>query len=118
MRAGESAAAASDCPNGWGMAGAASPGPRHMHPSPPPTPRLSSPGAPPYYDLQPLSALYNIVQDPHPPLPADISTGMRDFLLQCFRKVGRGGAVQDGVGQDRAVQGAGAGRPELPKDAA
>jgi serine/threonine protein kinase len=44
-------------------------------------------GSPPYFDLQPLSALYNIVQDPHPPLPADISSGMRDFLLKCFQKV-------------------------------
>ncbi|PRW61538.1 MAP3K epsilon kinase 1-like isoform X2 [Chlorella sorokiniana] len=43
-------------------------------------------GSPPYYDLQPLSALYNIVQDPHPPLPADVSSGMRDFLLKCFQK--------------------------------
>ena len=43
-------------------------------------------GSPPYYDLQPLSALYNIVQDPHPPLPPDISSGMLDFLLACFQK--------------------------------
>ena len=46
-------------------------------------------GSPPYFDLQPLSALYNIVQDPHPPLPADISSGMRDFLLKCFQKASR-----------------------------
>lgn len=26
-------------------------------------------------------------QDPHPPLPADVSSGMRDFLLKCFQKV-------------------------------
>lgn len=44
-------------------------------------------GQPPYYDLQPLSALYNIVQDVHPPLPPGASASMKDFLLQCFRKV-------------------------------
>ncbi|GAB4815162.1 hypothetical protein N2152v2_002208 [Parachlorella kessleri] len=43
-------------------------------------------GNPPYYDLQPMSALYNIVQDPHPPLPPDISMGMEDFLRKCFQK--------------------------------
>jgi hypothetical protein len=43
-------------------------------------------GAPPYAELQPLSALYNIVQDAHPPLPAGASARMRDFLLACFRK--------------------------------
>lgn len=47
-------------------------------------------GQPPYYDLQPLSALYNIVQNPHPPLPTTASPSMLDFLLQCFRKVRRG----------------------------
>ena len=43
-------------------------------------------GEPPYYDLQPLSALYNIVQNPHPPLPPTASPSMADFLMQCFRK--------------------------------
>jgi serine/threonine protein kinase len=43
-------------------------------------------GQPPYYELQPLSALYNIVQNPHPPLPTIASPSMLDFLLQCFRK--------------------------------
>jgi hypothetical protein len=43
-------------------------------------------GQPPYYELQPLSALYNIVQDAHPPLPPGASPGMRDFLLLCFNK--------------------------------
>jgi len=46
-------------------------------------------GQPPYYDLQPLSALYNIVQNLHPPLPTTASSSMLDFLLQCFRKVRR-----------------------------
>lgn len=47
-------------------------------------------GQPPYYDLQPLSALYNIVQDAHPPLPPGASSAMQDFLLKCFQKVNHG----------------------------
>lgn len=43
-------------------------------------------GYPPYFDLQPLSALYNIVQDPHPPLPSGTSEAFQDFLLSCFNK--------------------------------
>ncbi|KFM27029.1 Serine/threonine-protein kinase sepA [Auxenochlorella protothecoides] len=43
-------------------------------------------GSPPYYDMQPMSALYNIVADTHPPLPRDISASMRDFLLKCFAR--------------------------------
>eukprot|EP00891_Asterochloris_glomerata_P000005 jgi/Astpho2/5/gw1.00001.37.1_t len=43
-------------------------------------------GQAPYYDLQPMSALFRIVQDEHPPLPDDISRGMQDLLLQCFNK--------------------------------
>jgi serine/threonine protein kinase len=43
-------------------------------------------GRPPYFDLQPLSAMYNIVQDPHPPLPCGISDNLKDFLLLCFLK--------------------------------
>ena len=43
-------------------------------------------GRPPYFDLQPLSAMYNIVQDPHPPLPTGVSAQLEDFLLKCFLK--------------------------------
>ena len=43
-------------------------------------------GAPPYYDLQPMSALYRIVQDDHPPLPQGLSSSMADFLAKCFQK--------------------------------
>ncbi|DBA67330.1 TPA: hypothetical protein ACH3X2_001627 [Trebouxia sp. C0005] len=43
-------------------------------------------GQAPYYDLQPMSALFRIVQDEHPPLPEDISPGMHNMLLQCFNK--------------------------------
>ena len=51
-------------------------------------PPTQTAGSPPYYELQPMSALYNIVQDKRPPLPAGISAGMLDFLVQCFQKVG------------------------------
>lgn len=43
-------------------------------------------GHPPYFDLQPLSALYRIVQDVHPPLPLGISSKFHSFLLLCFCK--------------------------------
>eukprot|EP00281_Chroomonas_sp_CCMP1168_P029703 CAMPEP_0206251608 /NCGR_PEP_ID=MMETSP0047_2-20121206/22121_1 /ASSEMBLY_ACC=CAM_ASM_000192 /TAXON_ID=195065 /ORGANISM="Chroomonas mesostigmatica_cf, Strain CCMP1168" /LENGTH=327 /DNA_ID=CAMNT_0053677585 /DNA_START=33 /DNA_END=1013 /DNA_ORIENTATION=+ len=43
-------------------------------------------GAPPYFELSALPALFRIVQDPHPPIPEAISPALRDFLLQCFRK--------------------------------
>jgi serine/threonine protein kinase len=41
---------------------------------------------PPYYDLQPMPALFRIVQDDHPPLPEHVSPAITDFLDQCFRK--------------------------------
>lgn len=43
-------------------------------------------GAPPYFDLQPMSALFRIVADMRPPLPDSLSPELRDFLLQCFHK--------------------------------
>jgi serine/threonine protein kinase len=43
-------------------------------------------GNPPYFELQSMSALFRIVQDPHPPLPDAISDELIDFLKQCFRK--------------------------------
>ena len=57
-------------------------------------------GYPPYYDLQPMSALFRIVQDDHPPLPDDCSALMADFLLLCFQKVWRGGG-EGGKGGER-----------------
>lgn len=30
-------------------------------------------GSPPYIDLAPMAALFAVVQDPHPPIPVDIS---------------------------------------------
>ncbi|XP_024384674.1 MAP3K epsilon protein kinase 1 [Physcomitrium patens] len=41
---------------------------------------------PPYYELQPMPALFRIVQDDHPPLPEHISEVITDFLRQCFQK--------------------------------
>jgi serine/threonine protein kinase len=46
-------------------------------------------GAPPYFELQPMSALFRIVADARPPLPDSLSPDLRDFLLLCFHKVGR-----------------------------
>ncbi|KAJ0963046.1 hypothetical protein J5N97_028168 [Dioscorea zingiberensis] len=41
---------------------------------------------PPYYDLQPMPALFRIVQDLHPPIPDGFSPDFTDFLHQCFKK--------------------------------
>ncbi|XP_020246326.1 MAP3K epsilon protein kinase 1-like isoform X3 [Asparagus officinalis] len=41
---------------------------------------------PPYYDLQPMPALFRIVQDVHPPIPDGLSADITDFLRQCFKK--------------------------------
>lgn len=43
-------------------------------------------GKPPYFDLQPMNALFRIVQDDYPPLPEGISQALRDFLFNCFQK--------------------------------
>ena len=43
-------------------------------------------GAPPYFELPPMSALFRIVHEPHPPMPPGISEALRDFLTLCFRK--------------------------------
>lgn len=41
---------------------------------------------PPYFDLDPMQALFRIVRDDHPPIPGDISGALRDFLMECFQK--------------------------------
>ncbi|CAI5465372.1 unnamed protein product [Closterium sp. Yama58-4] len=41
---------------------------------------------PPYFDLQPMPALFRIVQDDLPPLPENVSAATSDFLHLCFRK--------------------------------
>lgn len=43
-------------------------------------------GKPPYYNLQPMPALFRIVSDDHPPLPQGASPVVLDFLMQCFQK--------------------------------
>ncbi|KAF8094221.1 hypothetical protein N665_0367s0009 [Sinapis alba] len=44
---------------------------------------------PPYYDLQPMPALFRIVQDDSPPIPDSLSPDITDFLRQCFKKDSR-----------------------------
>ncbi|KAL1556452.1 MAP3K epsilon protein kinase 1 [Salvia divinorum] len=41
---------------------------------------------PPYFDLQPMPALFRIVQDENPPIPDSLSPAITDFLRQCFKK--------------------------------
>ena len=43
-------------------------------------------GRPPYHQLQPMPALFRIVNDDHPPLPQGASPVVLDFLMQCFQK--------------------------------
>lgn len=43
-------------------------------------------GHPPYHTLEPMPALFRIVNDDCPPLPDSASPVVRDFLLQCFQK--------------------------------
>jgi len=43
-------------------------------------------GTPPYFGLAPAAALYKIVQEDHPPIPQGISSALKDFLLNCFKK--------------------------------
>lgn len=43
-------------------------------------------GKPPYCNLQPMPALFRIVNDDHPPLPQGASPAVKDFLMQCFQK--------------------------------
>ncbi|KAF2275217.1 uncharacterized protein EI97DRAFT_475777 [Westerdykella ornata] len=43
-------------------------------------------GKPPYHKLQPMQALFRIVNDEHPPIPGSASPLLRDFLMECFQK--------------------------------
>ncbi|KAL8290145.1 hypothetical protein RQP46_003084 [Phenoliferia psychrophenolica] len=45
-------------------------------------------GKPPYHFLDPMPALFRIVNDDCPPIPDTASAVVRDFLLQCFQKDG------------------------------
>ena len=51
------------------------------------TPDLGAiPGFARYFDLQPMPALFRIVQDASPPLPEHISGLLQSFLQLCFQK--------------------------------
>jgi serine/threonine protein kinase len=43
-------------------------------------------GRPPYHFLDPMPALFRIVQDDCPPIPDGASPIVKDFLLHCFQK--------------------------------
>ncbi len=37
-------------------------------------------------NLQPLSVMYHIVEDPMPPIPEEYSDELKEFLIQCFQR--------------------------------
>ena len=42
-------------------------------------------GGPPYFDMDPMAACFNIVQDPHPPLSSSLDEGTKVFFFFfCF----------------------------------
>ena len=43
-------------------------------------------GEPPYFNHDPFSAMYKMVEDEHPPLPSGISQALYHFLMECFKK--------------------------------
>jgi len=43
-------------------------------------------GEPPYSNLAPLSAMFRIVQQDHPPFPEGISQALEEFLFECFKR--------------------------------
>lgn len=43
-------------------------------------------GKPPFFDLNPMAALYHIVNCDCPPLPESITPHLKEFLLECFQK--------------------------------
>jgi serine/threonine protein kinase len=43
-------------------------------------------GKPPYHKLQPMQALFRIVNDDHPPIPGSASKYLDEFLMECFQK--------------------------------
>jgi serine/threonine protein kinase len=43
-------------------------------------------GEPPYFNCDPFSAMYKMVEDEHPPLPSGISQALYHFLMECFKK--------------------------------
>ncbi|KAF2636016.1 hypothetical protein P280DRAFT_553352 [Massarina eburnea CBS 473.64] len=43
-------------------------------------------GKPPYHKLQPMQALFRIVNDDNPPIPGSASKYLGEFLMECFQK--------------------------------
>ena len=43
-------------------------------------------GRPPYHEMQPMAAMFHIVQDDFPRLPPAASEDLLDFLTHCFQK--------------------------------
>ena len=43
-------------------------------------------GKPPYHNLDPMPAMFRIVQDDCPPIPEGASPIVKDFLYHCFQK--------------------------------
>jgi serine/threonine protein kinase len=43
-------------------------------------------GKPPYHKLQPMQALFRIVNDDHPPIPGSASKYLNEFFMECFQK--------------------------------
>eukprot|EP01122_Echinamoeba_exundans_P008157 TRINITY_DN2656_c0_g2_i2.p1 TRINITY_DN2656_c0_g2~~TRINITY_DN2656_c0_g2_i2.p1 ORF type:complete len:598 (+),score=87.74 TRINITY_DN2656_c0_g2_i2:29-1795(+) len=43
-------------------------------------------GHPPYWDVDPMRAMFCIVQDGSPPIPENLPQEVKDFLLRCFVK--------------------------------
>ncbi|EGG25106.1 putative protein serine/threonine kinase [Cavenderia fasciculata] len=43
-------------------------------------------GNPPYWDLGTMPAMFAMVNNPHPPIPANISAELKSFLLACFMR--------------------------------
>ena len=43
-------------------------------------------GEPPFWGMPPVSAMFHVVQDAQPPIPAGLSSELTDMLKQCFRK--------------------------------
>jgi serine/threonine protein kinase len=43
-------------------------------------------GKPPYHFLNPMPALFRIVQDDSPPIPEGASPIVKDFMYHCFQK--------------------------------
>ena len=43
-------------------------------------------GRAPFSDCNPMTVLFRIVEDDHPPMPSTLSPELRDFLMCCFRR--------------------------------